>query len=453
MAKSYAEGIESISAEARGEAAPNNSLLHWCKDEAGRTFFRLDFDLPAIFMLSEPVSRFRAYRQYVVPISEESSYYASMALIPAYIGNFNRITCIDLYGDQAAAFFSAGSRPLQHDQKTFWRFEPSDGSPAQISSLNFVLKWNSVERELPDTLCSALELYFKLAFWVQPLRGFSCNAHLIHSRDNISRIMKVSKGLYIVREVGEVHPERIAPYYTALVQKVRLDSMTDSGVVWHSAAYMAKDVVERLTSDGPATNKVVNGTIFEFKDKVPRHGGSLSMLSVVDDFLPTDYDMFSTLAGLTASEAFRADPQTLGEIGTCDGLYTNIARRFSFYAREAPIEGTLFSKIERPVEFLVDKLFPVLVRDKEKLFFVHPLIMSGLLRLRLARVIENQEKDLLIAFLRLLQMMRTEKPLRLRFTREAESFKGAGVDFSDLLPVLHSCFCGIEISRWLDRFL
>jgi hypothetical protein len=454
MAKSYAEGVSSIAAAASDAAAPNNPHLHWCTDVDGRKFFRLDLDLPALFMLSEPVSRFKAYRQYAVPIAEEKKYYADLALIPAYIGNFNRMTCIDLYGDQAAAFFAESSRPLQGEQKVFWRFEPSSPSPSQLSSLNFVLKWSSSEGELPDSFRSALSLYFQYAFWMLPKRGFTCNAHIIHSRDNISRIMKIAKSLYIVRRIGEVHPERIAPYYTSLVQKVEMDVVTGTGEVRQISTYMAKDVVERLKSQSQGdTNMIINGAIFEFKDKVDRPGRGLTMLSVVEDFLPTDYDMFRTLAGLAASELFRENPETCGEIGTCENLYGRIAWKFRRYATQVPIEGTLLSKIEQPGEYLVDTLFPVLIREKERVFFVHPIILSALLRLGLEDVLEKHDSATLVSFIRLLQKMRTEKSARLRFSEEAENFKRIGVTFSELLPVAYSCFRGLQLSRWLEDFL
>ena len=324
MAKSYAEGISSIAAAAGDATAPNNPRLHWCKDADGRRFFRLDLDLPALFMLSEPVSRFKAYRQYVVPIAEETKYYADLALIPAYFGNFNRMTCIDLYGDQAAAIFAAGSRPLQGEQKIFWRFEPSAPSPAQLSSLNFVLKWSSQEKELPDSISSALALYFQYSFWVVPKRGFACGAHIIHSRDNISRIMKVAKGLYIVRRIGEVHPERIAPYHTSLVQKVEMDVVSGSGEVRPISTYMAKDVVERLTSQGPSnTDIIINGAIFEFKDKVDRPGGGLTLCSRLSRSSSPPISIFSgrspgcpppNSSRRTARPSAKSGPASFGEM-------------------------------------------------------------------------------------------------------------------------------------------
>jgi len=40
-------------------------------------------------------------------------------------------------------------------------------------------------------------------------------------------------------------------------------------------------------------------------------------------------------------------------------------------------------------------------------------------------------------------MLGAERRVRLGFTEEAEYFNGIGFDFSILLPVAYSCFCGI----------
>jgi hypothetical protein len=454
MAKSYADSINAISAATEAGRVANNPSLHWCSDGQGRKFFRLDLDLPALFMLSEPVSRFKAYRQYVIPIDAERQYYANLALIPAYFGNFNRMTCIDLYGDEAAAFFAADSRPLQGSQEVFWRFEPSSPSPSQLSSLNFVLKWSAHERELTESVRAAMSLYFQHAFWVLPRRGFACNAHIIHSRDNISRIMKVAKSLYIVRSIGQVHPERIAPYHTSLVQKVKVDVVTNSGDVRQISTYLAKDVVERLTSQSPGENNtMINGVIYEFKDKVARPDHGLSMLSVVEDFLPTDYDLFRTLSGLSAYEIFRADQGTFGGIGTVEDLRKRISLKYRRYAPEVEIAGTLLSRTERPVEYLIDSLYPVLIQEEGEVFFVHPIFLSVLLKLGLDRRLDDHDSTMLVNLIRLVQKMQTEKPIRLRFSEEAGYFKGLGIDFSQLLPAAYSAFCGIQVSRLLDDYL
>jgi hypothetical protein len=453
MAKSYAEKIGAISAVTENSSFPNYPNLHWCADGEGHRFFRLDFDLPALFSLSEPVSRFKAYRQYVIPISEEKKFYADFAMIPAYNSNMNRLTCIDLYGDQAATFFAAGSRPLQGADKVCWRFDPSSSSQAQFSSMNFILKWGAVEAQVPEAVSSAVSMYFQFAFWVLPRPGFASNAHLIHSRDNISRIMKVAKSLYIVRKIGEVHPERIAPYYTTLVQKVDMEVITNSGDVRPFSAYLAKDVVESLNSHNQGNKGLlINGVVYEFKDRVQRPGSSFGMLSVVEDFLPTDYDLFRTLVSLTASDMFQSNGATLGLIGRVEDLERCVGEKYGQYMRNVEIEGTLLSRLEHPIDYQVDSLFPLLIRTGAQVIFVHPLVISALLKLRLASVLEKHETPVIAAFVSLTQRMKTEKPSRLRFTAEAELFKGLGIDFAELLPVAYSVFCGIQISRVLADY-
>lgn len=453
MARSYAENIGTLSSAAEKGTLPSSPSLHWCEDNKGRRFFRFDLDLPALFVVSEPVSRFKAYRQYVIPISEERRYYADFAMIPAYSSNLHRVTCVDLYGERAAAFFAAGSRPLQGVEKVYWRFDPSSSSPAQFSSMNFVLKWAAAENEVPDPIRSALALYFQFAYWVLPRIGYASNAHLIHSRDNISRIMKVAKSLYILRRIGEVHVERIAPYYLAEVQKAEMEVITGSGELRPFSAYLAKDVVEMLRShEAGESGTLINGIVYEFKDKVARPSGGLGMLSVVEDFLPTDYDLYRTLLGLSVSELFQRNYGTLGDVGTMEEVERRVAFKYRRYVRNVEVGGTMLSRMERPLDYQIDSLFPVLVRDSGRVLFIHPVVLSALLKLRLASAIEKHDSETLITFVHLLQKMKTERPRRLRFTDEAEFFKRAGIDFAELLPVAYSAFCGIQLSRYMAEY-
>jgi hypothetical protein len=455
MAKSYRENITAISNTM--DASPLGSMpsLHWYSDEAGRLFFRVNLDLPALFVLSEPVSRFQAYRQYVMRLDEERSYYADLALIPCYFGNFNRITCVDLYGSQAAKYFAPEARPLEGGHEVVWRLDPPSSTPAQFSSMNFVLKWASRDTEVSDTVRAVLSRYFQFSFWMTPKPGFTSNAHIIHSRDNISRIMKVAKSLYVVRKVGEPHPERISPYHTAIVQDVELGVVNRGGRFMTFSTYLAKDIVERLQSEADPSkgNLMINGLVYEFKDKVVRHSGSLSLLSVIADFLPTDHELFTSLVGLSATELFEENRETFGEIGTTEALRERIAERYRLYSPRIEFASTLLSKMDNPFDYLVDSLFPLLVRKDGRVYFVHPIILSALIKLGIEDVIDRSDSTTLVTFIQLLQKMRDQKPARLRFTDEAEHFSKMGVDFARLLPVLYSAFCGIRVSRLMSEFM
>lgn len=220
LAESYKSNLEALldkveNGNEKEDLKPNLLLGN---DNLAEAFFRIDLDLPVLFIISHPLSRFCAYRQYVIPLKNEQNFYADLAIIPIYFANYNRLSCLKLYGQEASGFFAANSRAI-HNEDVAWRLDTQQSRPAQFSSMNFVLKQGTIENEVSPAFKTILSDYFKYGFWSHPKPGFSCNAHLIFSRENINHIHKVSKNIYIIRQIHEPRLERLAPYYSAWVQK------------------------------------------------------------------------------------------------------------------------------------------------------------------------------------------------------------------------------------------
>lgn len=452
LAKSYRENLAFLSAK-----AANHPNLLWYNDDSGRLFFRVDLNLPALFILSEPLSRFRAYKQYILPIDEERRFYANLGIIPVYFANLNRISCIKFWGSQASDFFAPYSQPLRRDEDVVWRLDPAPSSPAQFSSMNFILRQGATENEVSPSVRAALSDYFKYAFWSFPRLGFACSAHIIHSRENINHILKVAKSVYLIKEIHESRNERLAPYYWARVQRVELEVVTQHGGPKTFWAYLAKDVVEKIcaeTKTGSAHNLLINGLVYEFKDKVQRPSDGLRLLSVVADFLPTDLELFKTLTALSAVERFRRNTETLGPIGLISELRADIEMRYRPFIRRTEYSTSLFSMLGGPIEYILNELFPIVVSDGEQVFFVHPAILGGLIELGMTDALEAKDVLTLVSFIRLLEKMRAGKssPMNLRLSDEGEYFRKRGVSFPDLLQVLLSVFWWIRLSKLLCEF-
>ncbi len=450
MAKSYRENLVAFSK--RAETCPN---LQWYEDAFGPLFFRLDLDLPSLFILSEPLSRFKAYKRYIVPIDSERSFYADLGIIPVYFANLNRVSCVNLWGSQAFGFFAPYSQPLRGDEDVIWRLDPVADNPAQLSSMNFILKQGATENEAHDVIKAALSDYFRYAFWSFPRPGFACCAHIIHSRENINHILKVAKSVYVIKDIHEPHVEWLAPYYNAWVQRVELEVYNRSGGSKAFWAYMAKDVVQKIESERRSrkpSDILINGLIYGFKDKVQRPTGGLRLLSVVADFLPTDVELFKTLAGLSASERF-CNTGTLGSVGYISELSAEVSRRYRPFVRRASYEASFFDILGSPIEYIIDELYPMLVHEQGQVFFVHPIILSALLELNQESIIEDRDTSALVKFIRLLEKCRSEgqELWTLRFTDEAEYFKKRGVDFSDLRRVSLSALRGIQLSKLMSE--
>lgn len=452
MAKSYRENLAALA-----EKMDDYPNLQWYNDEVGPLFFRLDLDLPALFILSEPLSRFQAHKRYVVPIDTERSFYADLGIIPVYFANLNRISCVKLWGGQASNFFAPYSQPFRREEDVTWRLDPVADDPAQLSSMNFILKHKATENEVHDPIRSVLSDYFKYAFWSFPRPGFACCAHIIHSRENINHVLKVAKSIYVIKRVHEPRAEWLAPYYSAWVQRIEFEVFDRRGQPRTLWAYMARDVVKKIESETGSRNSenvLINGLIYEFKDKAHPSGG-LRLLSVVADFLPSDVELFKTLAGLSAAERFYLNHETFGQIGSVDELRSEVDRRYRPFLRRTAFSTSFFDRLGSPTKYIVDELYPIVVQYEGLAFFVHPVILSALMELDKADIIEGKDVSALVKFIRLLQKCGSERGelLTLRFTDEAQYFKDLGVDFSDLRRVLLSAMRAIRISKLLSECL
>src|SRR5438093_2849329 len=131
LAKSYREKLNSLAARA-DSTGPDN--LQWVDDKNGHLYFRSHVKLPCLFALSEPLSRFQSYRGYAVPVDEERKFYSTIGLVPAYFANMNRVVCFNLWGEQATDYFAPYSRPLQQDEDSVWRLDPTQTGSVEISS-------------------------------------------------------------------------------------------------------------------------------------------------------------------------------------------------------------------------------------------------------------------------------------------------------------------------------
>ncbi len=145
MAESYMNNLKALLAN-----ADLSSALRCYRDNSTPVFFRFNMQLPAFFLLSEPLSRFQAFKQYVVPMNDEHKFYASLGIIPVYFANLNRISCLKLWGNQAIGFFTPYSQPLRQQNESIWQFGIGTDNPSEFSSLNFVLRNGADERKVPD---------------------------------------------------------------------------------------------------------------------------------------------------------------------------------------------------------------------------------------------------------------------------------------------------------------
>lgn len=163
--------------------------------------------------------------------------------------------------------------------------------------------------------------------------------------------------------------------------------------------------------------------------------------------------MSKTLASLSAVEYFN-QTDSLGYLGSIDDLHKKVEGKFCAYSRMIRQDVTLFEMLGRPLEHVIPDLYPLIIQDEQRVYFVHPNIIAGLTRIGLDDEILDRKSKVIVNFIELLEKMRRTKQLltRLRYTDETEFFRNRGIDFHDLLSLLISTYRGIRLSRYLDEY-
>jgi hypothetical protein len=168
--------------------------------------------------------------------------------------------------------------------------------------------------------------------------------------------------------------------------------------------------------------------------------------------MPTDAELLKTLTCFCAAENFNFDAETLGHIGTIDQLELEVRHRYTPFARRTEYASSILAKVDSPLEYIIDELYPMLIEEKQEVFFVHPVILSALTALDGDALLKSDNKIALMSFIRLLEKCKSEREFQtLRFTDEAEYFKKIGVEFSSLRNALRLAFGSIVVSKLLNE--
>ena len=450
MMESYRNNLKALLAN-----ADLSSALRCYGGNSTPAFFRFNVQLPAFFLLSEPLSRFQVYKQYVVPINDEHKFYASLGIIPVYFANLNRISCLKLWGNQAIGFFAPYSQPLRLQNESIWQFGNGSDTPSEFSSLNFVLRNGAEERKVTDLMRNAISNCFQYGFWSFPKSGFASSAHIIHSRENINHILKVTKGIYIVKYLHEARTERLGPDYWGLVQRVELQAFNWRGDPITLSVHMPTDIVRELWNEIDEEQKselIINGIIYDFRGKSHEENEKLRLLSAAG-FVATDIELIKTLTGYCAAEKFYFNKETLGSICNVSELERAVDHRHAPFARKIDQFCTILGSVDEPIDFVLEELYPIIVKQGENVFFVHPVILSALTALGQSDCLKDKNNVIFVNFIRLLELFKETRDFQaLRFTDETEYFKELGVDFPSLCTTLRLALKTIMLSKHLNEF-
>jgi hypothetical protein len=396
-------------------------------DKTGDLAFRTAFDFPIYIMLSHPICKFRSHRHY--PVAEKV-YIANLALVPVFFSSLNLMSVLKLWAEHATDFFNPANTPLADSDVVCWEL-PSASKPAEFSSMNFILQ-NRSEPQIADPILTAIfEKYFRLLYWSFPHLGFSPSTHFLHGRTTISSQVKTSKSLYIIEEINNkfsffLEGKIIDGTYVLLRG---LNMKGDSFFFQSFPAILDSDLAEQILRRPNLASSFINGVVAEVTQKVQddsRNFTKHSLLTVVADYGESYFDILAALIGMLVDFKY-AGSDSLTEIGTVADLSLQVKGAYQSIYRMLKVERSLSEIINNAFELAVDELFPAVVEDNGKVFYIHPLVWGFLKQWNLVRSEKSEQKEILLHIIRLLQLSETSSSMTLYLDKSSDYFQRLGV--------------------------
>lgn len=396
-------------------------------DEAGDLAFRTAFDFPVYIMLSHPICKFRSHRNY--PVGERV-YIANLALVPVFFSSLNLMSVLKLWGERATGFFNPANSPLADSSALCWEL-PYASKPAEFSSMNFILQNGSDPQVVDPILTTIFEKYFQLLYWTFPHPGFSPSTHFLHGRTRISSQVKISKSLYIIEEINKTTRFFLeGKIIEGTNVTLRGLIMKDNRFFFQSfRAILDSDLAQQILTRPNLASSFINGVVAEVTQMHDEQHFKHSILTVIADYdyVESYYDILTALIGMMVDFKF-ANSDSLAEIETVADISSQVREAYLNIHRMLKVERSLSEVISNPFEFAINELFPAVVQDEGKLFYIHPLAWGLLKRWKLVRSDKSQQKEILLNLIRLLQLSENSSSMKLYLNRSSDYFQRLGVN-------------------------
>jgi hypothetical protein len=188
-------------------------------------------------------------------------------------------------------------------------------------------------------------------------------------------------------------------------------------------AMLDSDLAEQILPRPNLASSFINGVVAEVTQRPDeQHFTKHSLLTVVSDYGESYYDIIAALTGIVADFKFtRSDSVT--EIGTVTDLYAQVREAYLSIYRMLKVERSLSEVISNVFELIIDSMFPALVEDDGRLFYVHPLAWGFLKKWNLIRSEKSEQKEILLHLIRLLQLSESSSSMKLYLDKSSDYFQ------------------------------
>ena len=194
-------------------------------------------------------------------------------------------------------------------------------------------------------------------------------------------------------------------------------------------AILDSDLAEQILPRPNLASSFINGVVAEVIQTHDERRFQHSLLTVIADYdyVESYYDILEALIGMIVDFRF-ANSDSLTEIGSVADISLRVREAYLSIHRMLEVKRSLSEVISNPFEFAIDAMFPAVVEDDGKLFYIHPLAWGLLKRWKLVRSDKSEQKEILLHLIRLLQLSENSSGMKLYIDKSSDYFQRLGVD-------------------------
>ena len=414
-------------------------------DGGGIIAFRISFSFPTFLILSHPICKFRSHRNY--PLQER--FFANLGLVPVFSPTLDMMTVLKLWGNRAYSFFNPTNSPIPDTEQVCWEL-PATSNPTQFSSMNFLIQNSSEPALVNKQLSQILEKCFAVWYWSFPQPGFASSAHFLHGSTAISSQVKISKSLYIIDEIGKATQFSLEGKIMEGVW-VRMRGLGRRNGLYQFTPFDAvidTEIANKLLLKEKIKESIVNGIVSEIKHR----NGKQMLMYVVAEYVESSYDLIAALIGIVANQRYYSS-HSLCEICTVDQLRERVYELYVDIRRDLHLSTTVSDSMQNLFGWALRFMFPVIIVENQKTFFVHPLIWGFLQRWKL--LVENDEelKTVILSIIRLLELSEANSFSRVCLDSTADFLASKGLHKHEIVRSLFQLAKEVRLAKTIKRVL
>lgn len=428
------------------ESVKKSLKPRWIESRSGTLIgYRLQLNGPYYFALSHPLSTFRRSEKYWVG-DEDAEFCTKLGMIPAYMLNLNRFTLLKLWGDTAKKIFVPTAEPIPEEGYVYWKLAPSrSGQPAELSSMNFVLKQNADLLSYEGQACDSFEDYFTFCFWSFPERGFSDSTIVINDDREVHLVLKAAKSIYI--------PERtyVSNMDLGKEKDMPVEMVTLWGLKKEQSSYglhrindvvLTKNVARSLEDEEKSGQFYINGIVSQFRKRERK----FPTLTAVALYEVSHIELIMSVIGMVVLERFQ-ESSSFSRVGTLDEIKKETENVLHVLLRRAALDKTIGDSISDQFSTSAEYLNPQVITDGNDVFFMHPSVFVALIEQGLLDRLKKDKQNMVNA-LRLLDLVASgESAAGIRSSKESDYLRSKGIFAEIVVSALRPAIDQIMFSR------